>query len=98
MMYIPMDVPLDEQCIQFALAFLLGMLFGIGYCITRAVGRKTHPQIMDAVFAVVSLSLGTAFFLTVCRGYPRTYHLFGMTAGAALTWFLCGILRPPHRS
>ena len=79
-----MDVPMTEQCIQFVYALLLGLFFGVRYLLFRSCGRRAHALLWDAVFVTVSLTAGTVFFMTVCRGYPRVFHLLGFALGAAL--------------
>ena len=96
-MIIPMDVPLGEQCIQFALALPVGMLMRVFYALCMRFLRR-HGYIRDAVFTITSLCLGTLYFFIICDGYPRLYHLFGLALGAYLTHRLAGQLTLYHRS
>ncbi len=97
-MSIPIDVPMIEQCIQFVYALLVGILLGILYFVLRAFGRRAAAFLWDAVFVVVSLAAGTTFFLTVCNGYPRAFHLLGFALGAALIFLLFGRAKRARRS
>ena len=97
-MIIPIDVPMMEQCIQFVYAVLVGIFFGILYVVLRSFGRRAAAFLWDALFVILSLTVGTTFFLTVCNGYPRAFHLFGFASGAALMYLLLGRARSARRS
>lgn len=85
-----MDVPMKVQCVQFLLAVAVGLFIGILYFFLRMLGRRGSAFLWDAVFAAVSLAAGTVFFMTVCRGYPRIFHLLGFALGAFGTHSLLG--------
>lgn len=97
-MIIPIDVPMIEQCIQFIYAVLVGIFFGILYFILRSFGRRAAAFLWDTVFVIVSLIVGTTFFMTVCNGYPRAFHLLGFALGAVFMFLLLGRARRVRRS
>ena len=97
-MIIPIDVPMIEQCIQFVYAVLVGIFFGILYFVLRSFGRRAAAFLWDAVFVIVSLTVGTTFFMTVCNGYPRVFHLLGFALGAVLMFLLLGRVRSARGS
>lgn len=97
-MSIPIDVPMIEQCIQFVYALLVGIFLGILYFILRSFGRRAVSFLWDTVFVTVSLTVGTTFFMTVCKGYPRAFHLFGFAVGAAMIYLLLGRAKSMRRS
>ena len=92
-MTIPIDVPMTQQCMQFLFAVLLGVCFGILYCCLRALGRRGAAFLWDLIFVIVSLAFGTVFFMTVCEGYPRFFHLLGLALGAVLVFLCLGRIR-----
>jgi membrane associated rhomboid family serine protease len=87
-MRIPMDVAPAEQCIAFLLAIAVGAVIGLLYRLLRLPGRRHAAFLWDSLFVMLSLALGTGFFLTVCRGYPRSFHLLGFAIGAAIVVYL----------
>ncbi len=97
-MIIPIDVPMLEQCIQFVYALLIGIFFGILYVVLRSFGRRAVAFLWDAVFVIISLSVGTIFFMTICNGYPRAFHLLGLALGAVLIFLLIGRVKNARRS
>ena len=97
-MKIPIDVPMTEHCVQFLLALLTGMALGILYVLLRSFGRRAAAFLWDLLFVILSLTIGTAFFLTICQGYPRAFHLLGFALGAAWIFLLLGRVKRARRT
>ncbi len=97
-MNIPIDVPMIEQCIQFVYALLVGIFLGILYFVLRSLGRRAAAFLWDTVFVAISLTAGTTFFMTVCKGYPRVFHLLGFALGAVIMYLLLGRARSACKS
>ena len=84
-----MTVSHGAQLLEFTCALVLGLGLGTAYVCARAVRRLRG--IMDLVFVLTALAACTAFFLTVCGGLVRGYHLAGIFLGMA------GIIALAHR-
>lgn len=96
-MSIDIDVPMIVQCEQFIYSVLLGVILGVLYFILRSLGRHGAAFLLDLIFVIAALGSGTMFFLIVCKGYPRVFHLLGLALGAALVYTLLGKTRLARR-
>ena len=84
-----MTVSHGAQLLEFTCALVLGLGLGTAYICARAVRRLRG--FMDLVYALTALAACIAFFLTVCGGLVRGYHLAGIFLGMA------GIIALSHR-
>ena len=88
-----MTVSNGAQALEFLYSLSLGLGIGAFYVLTHLIKRLR--LLGDIVFVLAALSAASVFFMTVCGGLVRLFHLCGILTGMLCavrfgTWALTG--------
>ena len=74
-----MTVSAGAQAAEFLYALLFGIGTGVVYVLTHFINRIHF--LTDLLFSLIVLAAASVFFMTVCGGLVRMYHLLGIFSG-----------------